>query len=451
MWYAKSPREVALTAEFFLAKHTAGYDPPVRGDVITGDRYWSKDYMDLEHKNLWPRVWHLGGLVAEMEEEGDFVRHDLGKESVIMVRQADGSIKAFHNSCRHRGNRLMFTEIGGAPRITCSYHGWQYSADGVLRSAQDADDVVGGNPCGKLRLLEVRCETWGPFIFFNMDPDAKPLLEWLAPIPEKLQNYNMDDWVRVMFLTARADCNWKIIRDNFNESYHLPNIHPELATFINDGLPDTVFEIYPGGHNGMWMKGHQATSRVGALAKGEVPPPLDGIAMAWGLNPADYKGRTNDIRTDIIAAKRKLGPERGFHHYANMTDQELVDYYHITLFPNLTLTMAPEACQVLRTEPHPTDPEKCIFDHWYLMPPIKGMTEVETPIGVIPFRWAERVRTTHGDGASLGAVADQDLSIAAGQQMGLHSRGYIGANLTHQEKRIQRFHELLDDHVYGRV
>jgi len=440
-----------MTAEPFLAKYSAEYDPPVRGDVITGDRYWSKDYMDAENKNLWSRVWHLGGLVAELEEEGDFVRHDLGKESVIMVRQADGSIKAFYNSCRHRGNRLVFAEVGGAPRITCSYHGWQFSADGVLRAAQDAEDVVGGNPCGKLKLIEVRCETWGPFIFYNMDANAKTLVEWLAPIPERLKNYKMDDWVRVMFLTAQADFNWKIIRDNFNESYHLPTVHPELSTFINDALPDTIFEIYPGGHNSMWMRGHQATGRVDAFDKGDVPQPLDMIAMAWGLNPADYKGRTNDIRADIIAAKRRLGPERGFHHYANMSDQELVDYNHITLFPNLTLTMAPEACQVLRTEPHPTDPEKCVFDHWYLMPKIEGMTEVETPIGTLPFKWAERVRSVHGDGVSLGAVADQDLSIGAGQQLGLNSRGYVGCTLTHQEKRVQRFHELLDDYVYGRV
>ncbi|MEG3124200.1 aromatic ring-hydroxylating oxygenase subunit alpha [Sphingomonas sp. GB1N7] len=440
-----------MTIEPLLSRYSEGYDPPVRGDPITGDRYWSADYMALENRNLWPRIWHLGGMIAELEEEGDFVCHDFGKESVIMVRQADGGIKAFYNSCRHRGNRLVFTEVGGADRITCSYHGWQYSADGVLRHAQDADDIVGGNPCGKLKLVEVRCETWGPFIFYTMDPTTKPLLDWLAPIPERLANYDMRDWVRVMHLSAECRFNWKIIRDNFNESYHLPTIHPELSTFINDGLPDTVFEMYEGGHNGMWMKGHQATGREPAFDEGDVPTPLDMIARAWGLDPAKYKGRTNQIRTDIVAAKRRLGPERGYHHYAQMSDQELVDYYHVTLFPNLTLTMAPEACQMLRTEPHPTDPERCVFQHWYLMPKIAGMAEVETPIGTLPFKWAEHVRSVHGDGVSLGAVADQDLSIGTSQQLGLNSRGFVGCTLAHQEKRIQRFHELLDDHVYARV
>lgn len=439
-----------MTVHTVVSRYSPGFDLPVRGDTITADRYTSKDYMALEDKNLWPRIWHLGGMIAELEEEGDFVRHDLGKESVIMVRQADGSIRAFYNTCPHRGNRLVETEVGGAPRITCSYHGWQYDADGVLRHVQDPDDFPGGNPCGRVSLAELRCETWGPFIFYSMDPNIKPLVEWLDPLPARLANYGLETWVRVMHLSADCDFNWKIIRDNFNESYHLPTIHPELATFINDGLPDTLFEMYESGHNSMWMKGHQATTRVEAYSTGEVPAPLDDIARAWGLEPADFKGRTGDIRAAVIEAKRRLGPERGYN-YDKMTDQQLVDYFHCTLFPNLTITMSPELCQILRTEPHPTDPEKCVFQHWVLVPPIKGMKEVMTPIGMVPLKWAEHRHSVHGDGQSLGFVADQDVSIGTSQQKGLNSRGFKGCILTYQEKRIQRFHELLDDYVYGRI
>ena len=113
--------------------------------------------------------------------------------------------------------------------------------------------------------------------------------------------------------------------------------------------------------------------------------------------------------------------------------------------------MSPEQLQVLRTEPHPTDPEKCIFQHWVLMPPIKGMKEVATPIGNVPLRHDAVVRhSKYGDGVSLGFVADQDLSIGTTQQQGLNSRGFKGCFLPAQEKRIQRFHELLDDYVGGR-
>lgn len=438
-----------MTAMDNKSRYSPEFDMAVRGDTITADRYISREWMDAEHRNLWPKVWHLGGVLAELEEEGDFIRHDFGKESVIMIRQEDGSIRAFYNSCPHRGNRLVLGDAGHMPHITCGYHGWQFTTDGVLAHVQDPDDFEGGNPCGRVHLSELRCESWGPFVFWCMDDDVPPLLDWLAPFPERFANYGVENWVRVLKLSCDADFNWKIIRDNFNESYHLPTIHPELATFINDGLPTTVFEMYPSGHNAMWMIGHQATTRAD-YHSAEVPAPLDDIARAWGIDPADYNGHTGDIRAAVIRAKRALGPERGYTMYADMTDQQLVDYFHCTLFPNLTLTMSPEQLQVLRTEPHPTDPEKCVFQHWCLFPPVPGMKEVVTPVGPVPLRHDAVARhSRYGDGVSLGFVADQDLSIGTTQQQGLNSRGFKGCILPGQEKRVQRFHELLNDYVKG--
>lgn len=438
-----------MTIEQPISRYSPEFDVAVRGDTITADRYITREWMALEHRHLWPKVWHLGGVLAELEEEGDFIRHNFGKESVIMVRQADGSVRAFYNTCPHRGNRLIVGDAGGAPRITCSYHGWQFDPSGTLVHVQDPDDFAGGNPCGKVRLSELRCETWGPFVFWCMDDDVPPLLDWLAPLPERLAGYKLDNWVRVLNVSADCEFNWKIIRDNFNESYHLPTIHPELATFINDGLPTTLFEMYPSGHNAMWMVGHQATTRRDYVS-GDVPPGLYEAAEAWGIDPAEYRGRTSDIRAAVIAAKRALGPARGYD-YAGMSDQQLVDYFHCTLFPNLTITMSPEQCQILRTEPHPTDPEKCVFQHWCLYPPVAGMHTVETPVGPAPLQHdAVRRHSVWGDGVSLGFVADQDLSIGTTQQQGLNSRGFKGCILPGQEKRVQRFHELLNDTVLNK-
>ncbi|MCB2059833.1 MAG: aromatic ring-hydroxylating dioxygenase subunit alpha [Novosphingobium sp.] len=438
-----------MNAEAMVSRYSTEFDPPVRGDVITADRYITREWMELENKYLWPKIWHLGALIAEFEEPGDIVRHNFGKESVIMVMQEDGSIRAFYNTCPHRGNRLILGDFTSVPSIVCGYHSWRFDLDGKLVQVQDPDDFPGGNPCDHVTLSELRCDTWGPFVFWCMDDDVKPLLEWLEPYPERLAGYGLESWIRVMNLSCDADFNWKIVRDNFNESYHLPTIHPELSTFINDGLPDTLFEMYPSGHNSMWMKGHQATTRKD-YASGEVPAPLDDVARAWGIDPADYKGHTGDIRQAVIEAKRKLGAARGYTNYKDMTDQQLVDYFHCTFFPNLTLTMSPEQCQILRTEPHPTDPEKCIFQHWCLYPPVEGMKEVETPIGMVPLEHdAEHRHSKYGDGVSLGFVADQDLSIGTSQQQGLNSRGFKGCILPNQEKRVQRFHELLNDMVLG--
>ena len=430
------------------ARYSAEHDQPVRGDTITADRYTSREWMEGEYERLWPSVWHLGGVLADLEEEGDFIRHNFGRESVIMVKQADGGVRAFYNTCPHRGNRLVLGDVGSTPRITCGYHGWQFDPDGTLVHVQDEDDFPGGSPCGKVHLSELRCETWGPFVFWAMDHDIAPLEEWLAPFPERLAGYKLDNWVRVLNVSADCEFNWKIIRDNFNESYHLPTIHPELATFINDGLPTTLFEMYESGHNSMWMIGHQATSRKDYVS-GDVPPGLYEAAEAWGIDPKEYRGRTAAVREAVIAAKRRHGAERGYN-YDDMTDQQLVDYFHCTLFPNLTITMSPEQCQILRTEPHPTDPAKCVFQHWCLYPPVEGMKEVETPVGPAPLKHdAIHRHSVYGDGVSLGFVADQDLSIGTTQQQGLNSRGFQGCLLTYQEKRIQRFHELLNDVVLG--
>ncbi|MDR2857023.1 MAG: aromatic ring-hydroxylating dioxygenase subunit alpha [Novosphingobium sp.] len=439
-----------MNAEPTLSRYSAEYDPPVRGDTITAERYISREWMELENRHLWPKVWHLGGVIAEFEEPGDIVRHNFGKDSVIMVKQEGGAIRAFYNTCPHRGNRLILNDSTCMPSITCAYHSWKFDLDGTLIKVQDPDDFAGGDPCGKLRLAELRCETWGPFVFWCMDDDAAPLIEWLSPFPERLAGYGLDNWVRVLKLSSDCEFNWKIVRDNFNESYHLPTIHPEVATFINDGLPSTLFEMYPSGHNSMWMVGHQATSRKD-YESGKTPSPLDEIARGWGIDPDEYTGRTSGIRQAVIEAKRRLGPQRGYTNYADMSDQQLADYFHCTLFPNLTLTMSPEQCQILRTEPHPTDPEKCIFQHWCLYPPIEGMKEVETPIGMAPLEHdAVHYHTRYGDGISLGFVADQDLSIGTTQQQGLNSRGFKGCTLPLQEKRIQRFHELLNDMVLGK-
>lgn len=436
-----------MTFETFLGRKRDEYDPPVRGDAITGERYYSHAWMDAEWAKLWQKIWHIGAMEQEFEEAGDWVRHDFLRESVVIVRQQDGGYKAFYNACRHRGNRLALHGSGGGNGLVCSYHGWRWGIDGTLEFAQDAHDVVGGNPCGRIKLVELPCATWGGMIWYSFDPEAQPLLDYLSPLPEELKAYGLESWTRVLHMTAETNCNWKVIRDNFNESYHLPTLHPELDTFINDDYLDTIFEMFPNGHNRMVMKGGQPSARDAALAAG-VKGPLDAILRAWELDPETFMGKASAAREALAEAKARLGPGRGFAHYAGLDASQLTDFYHYTLFPNVTFTVSADGYQMLRTEPHPTDPEKCLFDHWFIMPPVAGMYEVDTPVGRLPFRSAEKEAILHGD-KTVGAVADQDLSVAVSQQQGVHSRGYTGGLLTGQEKRIQRFHELLNDMVGG--
>lgn len=100
--------------------HPAAEPPRARGDAITGDRYWSKEFAAREWEHMWKKIWHVGGRVSQLEEPGDFITHQFMHESVLMTMQEDGSIKAFLNVCKHRGNRLVSTSEGGVRAISCA-------------------------------------------------------------------------------------------------------------------------------------------------------------------------------------------------------------------------------------------------------------------------------------------------------------------------------------------
>ncbi len=422
----------------------------LRGDPITGDRYYCSDFAKKEWQSMWTRIWQIAGRENEIAKPGDWLVHNFLRESVIVVRQADQTLRAFYNSCRHRGNRLLWADAGEGD-ITCSYHGWVYGPDGVLKQAQDPEDFEGGDPCGRVELVPLRCDTWGGFVWYTMDSDAPSLLEYLDPIPQLMQNRALPEAVRVVRRTFTVDANWKFASDNFNESYHLPTVHPELATTTDEDYRNTVFEAYSTGHNRMI---EQAQPSMRAPNPNEVEAPWDQILSAWDIDPAEYAGRSRDSRVPLQQQRRKLGPKRGFKHYEQFTDDELTDYFHHTLFPNVTLTGTAEGVHFFRTEPHPTDPEKCTFDYWFLAPQVQGMEALETICGLRPLQEAELERIEYGAGTDIedmrGSFLIQDLSVAVGQQLGFHSRGYTDAILSGQESRVRRFHEVLNDYLEGR-
>ncbi|HZU63790.1 MAG TPA: aromatic ring-hydroxylating dioxygenase subunit alpha [Novosphingobium sp.] len=428
--------------------------PPVRlrHDPITGERYYSPAFARAEWEHMWTRIWHIGGLMAELEEPGDYVVHDFLRESVIIVRQPDGAIKAFHNACRHRGNQLVQGQAGSVPHgFACPYHGWRYGLDGLVRQAQDPENFARGNPCGKVGLKEIPCASWGGFAWYSMDPAAPALADYLAPIPALLASRGIEQMTRVLWTTTRVNTNWKFAPDNFNESYHLPTVHPQMQQIVDEDYRNTVFEMHPAGHNRMIEQGQPS---LRATHPNEVEPAWEDMLRAWDLDPADFAGRSRDGRLALQRQKRRLGPARGHAHFASLHDDELTDYFHHTLFPNVTLTATCDGLHLYRTEPDPRDPEWCTFDYWYFVPPVAGRDEVQTIFGARPFAPAAHETFTYGQGAGsahpLGNFLDQDLAVAVSQQNGFHSRGYQDAYLSDQEDRIRRFHEVLNDYLEGR-
>jgi len=431
--------------------HPDAQPPKVRGDAITGDRYWCKDFANREWEHMWKKIWHVGGRTAQLQEAGDYIVHNFRHESILMVKQEDGSIRAFYNVCQHRGNRLVGGgEEGSMDAFTCPYHGWKWGIDGELNWVQDEENFSQGSPCGKLRLKPLRCETWGGFVFWSFDPDAKPLLEFLEPIPTLLGNRGLEDHVRVVWRTLRVNTNWKFASDNFNEAYHVPEVHPQFAPMIDDHYTTTIFEMYPTGHNRMIQK-LQPSSR--SPVKDEVQELWSQVLQEWDIDPKQYQGRAQEAREALQQARRKLGPERGWDIYNRLTDGELTDQMHHTCFPNLTLTGTPEGLHVFRTEPDANDPNWSTFDYWYLVPRVKGQTEVGTLYGMRPIEEAEHETDNFADYEATidqGDFLAQDLSLAETMQNGLHSMGFEDCYLADQEARVRRFHEVINDYLEGR-
>jgi phenylpropionate dioxygenase-like ring-hydroxylating dioxygenase large terminal subunit len=351
----------------------------------------------------------------------------------------------------HRGQRLVHGDAGsGLSSFTCPYHGWKWGLSGELLDVQDPENFSQGNPCGKLTLKTVRCETWGGFIWYSMDPDAKPLLEYLAPIPDLLGHRKLEQMHRVVRLKIRVNTNWKFAPDNFNESYHLPAVHPQMRSMIDEDYKNTLFDMYPMGHNRMIEQGQPS---LRADHPNEVEPVWQDMLREWDLDPETFAGRARDGRVALQQAKRQLGKARGYDYFDDLYDDELTDYFHHTLFPNVTITGIPDGAHVFRTEPDPNDPEWCTFDYWYLAPRINGRDEVSTLFGPKPYAEAKLEYAEYGSnqhGHYLGDFIDQDLSVAVTQQQGFHSRAYEDAYLSDQEGRVRRFHEVLNDYLAGR-
>jgi phenylpropionate dioxygenase-like ring-hydroxylating dioxygenase large terminal subunit len=424
-------------------------EPKLSNNPITGDRYWSRAFADSEWSSLWPRVWQVAGRCDQIPNEGDYVTYGIGRDSVIAVRGTDTQVRVFYNVCQHRGNRLVTAEVGSlAGRdFACAYHGWQFGVDGRLNVVPDEDDFPQGSPCGVRNLVEIQSDTWGGFIWFNMDDDATPLREWLNPVADQLDAYRMQDMKRTHWVTIVGDWNWKCVQDNFNESYHLPYVHPQTLSSMNEHHSGCQFDLYPTGHARMLMPG----GGPGPHFNGKADRTFKSFAQDfefWEFDPEPYRENLSGLRQALQQRKRELGASKGYD-FSSYSDQQLTDHYHYTVFPSISFSMKPDGCIWLRGSPHPTDPTKCIFDMWYLTLFPEGVSEYFSN------SMKDWVSTEHqgqhqvgiAGEVSCGPGIDQDVAIWTTQQQGLMSRGYRGEYMPKQERRIKYFHDNIDRHL----
>ena len=406
-------------------------DPQLGHDLIPKTRYTSAEFARREWEHMWTKVWLLAGRESDLRDPGDYFTFDIGAESILVVRQSDGTVAARYNVCMHRGNRLREPGRGHAGRFTCGFHGWQYAIDGTLLRATDPQCFPQGLPSDRLSLRPVRCGTWGGFVWVSLNPDAEPLREYLGVIPEHLAPYRFEEWAIAHDVTIEVPCNWKTSVDAFNEAYHIMATHAWTLEFSDD--VNTVYDCYER-HTRMIFPEAQPSPRH--PGRGTITPLLREYFLArQGIDP-DSVTTVHEARAAIAASIRRQGPALGCD-FSELSESQLNDDFHYTVFPNVTLNIHAQFTWVFTHRPHPADPQRMYFDFLSL---------VRMPAHAVPRPDRELYRVDDGGVPRAipgGNVLDEDLYNLPRIQAGMRSAAFEGLHLSTQEIRIRHFHHTL--------
>src|SRR5689334_22085935 len=162
-------------------------------DRAPKERYYDPDFFQLEAEQLWPRVWQMACRLEEIPGPHDFVEYEILDQSVIVLRTADGGVRALQNACRHRGVQVVAGRGTCENGFVCPFHGWCYGADGANTHVPRAKAFSGHNlQPGDIDLVPVRCEVWGGCAWINLDPDALPLRQCIEPIATVLDAWKVE-------------------------------------------------------------------------------------------------------------------------------------------------------------------------------------------------------------------------------------------------------------------
>ena len=235
--------------------------------------YRAPEFHAREVERIFLRSWLFVGRADEIANAGDYVTLDTPGGPVAIVRDREGALRAFANSCRHRGSRLLDGK-GNRRSIVCPYHGWTYGLDGTLAGAPHMERTVGFERA-RHGLSPVALDSWQGFLFVSFDPAPPSLMEWLGDMPERFRCYNFSDMVAVRRRDYALACDWKLVLENALEDYH--------TAFVHRGSLG-MQEEHPEPTAGQWEALFMPGKRTIALLPGE-PERLPHIPTLAG-NPA---------------------------------------------------------------------------------------------------------------------------------------------------------------------
>lgn len=353
---------------------------------VPAQRYGDAGFAALETEFVFGRSWLFVAHTDQVREPGDYLLVEHLAKPLIIVRGHDGEIRAHANTCKHRGAALLVEASGNTGRrMTCPYHSWVYDLEGHLVGYPDAENFRAMDP-GCVDLTSIRCETWGPLVFVNLDDDASPLAEYLGTVADDLSELaDLDGRLHLAGVTVRdIDVNWKLPVDANIETYHVNTIHRESAGKILDQA-QTGIQLLRNGHSRMLI-----TVRDGEQLTGKMPfPPV-------------------------------------FHELGDLPDSGTFSYH---VFPNLSIVFVGKGFVFLVTNwPSPSGGSS-YHVHWC------SSLSSESDEG----RKANDLFIGFNQ-----TVLFEDLAVLPGMQRSVDAGTLEYVNLNYQERRIYHVHEAID-------
>ncbi len=432
------------------------YSPDaVRDDFVPKEDFFDAGFARQEADHLWPKVWQIACRLEEIPKIGDYVVYDILKDSIIVVRSAAGDtgVKAFHNSCPHRGT-LLAEGCGHTKQFVCPFHGWQFALNGRNIKLVDRSDWGDCLKDGDADLAVVQTGVWGGWVWINMDENCQPLAQFLEPMKTKCDKLEFEKLRFAWYKSTVIEANWKTVVEAFTEFYHVQTTHSQMLAYTKDYSTSRAM-----GRHG-WMSYEFGTGLpIGRSARLEPlaeEPDFREYLYEYGKQFKNDLGAMQSERAyEVIQKLRELPPDtnpvevltkwgEGIYKAAiesgsGWPEGLTPDYMAETgfdwhVFPNTVfLHPAVEAVLWYRMRPYGEDPEKCIIDTWSLE---------RYPPGKEPA--VEREFHEDWRDGNYPLIYTQDFTNIPKVQKGLRSRGFKGSRTNPlQERAISNFHRRL--------
>ena len=409
--------------------------PPQRPTRVPAQRYYSPAFAQLEAERMWPKVWQVACTVDHVAEPGDYFEYRCGPYSVLIVRDDDGTLRAFQNVCRHRGNSLCAGSGAGLHELRCGYHGWTWDLRGVLRRVPNRKGF-GALQMSEFPLVAARVDVWERLVFVNLDVNAAPLADFLEAVPLDIAWLGLGDFRCYGTMTIEVEANWKTIADGFSETYHVQTLHPELHRCMDDVYAPQVIWGHAGKSEQLYGVPSPHLKQIPTDAEvWDAYVCTQGALMGVAEGTPFPGGQPGQSVMDVIAERTKaFAASRGVDLSWASTDQ-MMRLHQYNIFPNMTLLANADHLTVMTSHPGP-DPDhgEFVMLLWTRMPP--GAPRCK-PVDV---------RMTANE-AEPGLVMTQDINVLAGLQRGLRQPGFTHLTLSNEERRVINLHRNLERYL----